>query len=119
MKTLCPVGYFCPDKSVEPVRCGFLLSCNDAGISKPQVAWWGFIVFVVLMLMLPVAGILYNLYEEKAMRRTAHDDKLLEALAAMGFGGGGIEEDSDRCGREGRAGGAEATRLQRRGSGGG
>ncbi|KAG2453490.1 hypothetical protein HYH02_001711 [Chlamydomonas schloesseri] len=95
VKTLCPLGYFCPDKSVEPVRCGFLLSCNDEGISKPQVAWWGFIVFVVLLLLLPVAGILYNLYEEKAMRRTAHDDKLLEALAAMGFGGGGIGEDSD------------------------
>ncbi len=108
------MGYFCPDKSVEPVRCGFLLSCNDEGISKPQVAWWGFIVFVVLMLLLPVAGILYNLYEEKAMRRTAHDDKLLEALAAMGFGGGGIEDDSDRWGRP-QGGGRGGQARERRG----
>jgi hypothetical protein len=67
-RALCPVGYFCPAQSVRPQRCGFLLSCGKEGIEKPQVAGWGFAVFVLLMLLMPVAGILYNFYEEKVRR---------------------------------------------------
>ncbi|KXZ52790.1 hypothetical protein GPECTOR_8g178 [Gonium pectorale] len=97
-KTVCPKGHFCPAQSVGPQRCGFLLACHREGIAKPEVAWWGFIAFVVLMLLLPVMGVIYNLYEEKAMRRTAHVDKLLEALSAMGMGFGYDTDDSDSDG---------------------
>lgn len=47
------------------------------------------------MLCLPVLGLVYKLYESRVMRRTARDDKLLEAMDAMGFGGDAADEGTD------------------------
>lgn len=47
------------------------------------------------MLCLPVLGLVYNLYESRTMSRTARDDKLLEAMDAMGFGGDTADEGAD------------------------
>lgn len=33
----CPKGYFCPAQSVQPVKCGALLDCSKAHLSKPPV----------------------------------------------------------------------------------
>lgn len=50
-----------------------------------QVAAWGFVAFVLILLAVPATAMLYSLHTEHKQRRTGHEDQLLEALTAMGF----------------------------------
>ena len=71
--------------------CDGLLPCPIPSPCARQVAAWGFVAFVLILLAVPVASVLYGLYVEHKQSRTAHEDQLLEALVAMGF----ADDDDD------------------------